>query len=350
MFYYPPKFPEVIGVYEKLAKKYYKDPDGLAKLAESHYKDMSAAVGKIKKEYDKGDKNDIDFLIEIDQRLAKAYCFRFWIVNYLFADGPIHEYYVDKIKYYSRRLVDVEGTEVEDYEKKILEIQRDLMQGDYADLYLQNALRGVKLMKVFKKYAELKNVLNQVRPFIEEGRTEKNPALNKILDRVYEIADIQKGAIGKELSTQLEIPLDQSKWRKTRSPFYSAIVHAIEFEKENLELEKRQREIKKKIDGYFKLARAKMSLQEAKELEISYRMARELAKSKDVMGNVDGVILPFWLGMLDHIADLLRKMGRPVRGTLGPGGMFYRLAWYLPDNLKIKVYTPDRVPFDINKV
>ena len=49
----------------------------------------------LKKEFEKGDQENLEFLVVTDQKLNKLFCFRFWPVNYLFADGPIHEFYVE---------------------------------------------------------------------------------------------------------------------------------------------------------------------------------------------------------------------------------------------------------------
>jgi len=340
IFVYPKKFPELVSYYEKAAERYFEDPAGFEIFAKNSFKDLHFGFEKINNAYQKGDKNSLEFLLSIDGRLHKLYAFRFWVVNYLFADGPLHEYYVDKIKFYSRRLVDINGIEVEEYERKIMEIQRDLMQSDYADLYLQSAFNGVNLMKVLRKDKKLSAIIKKIKPLVEKNEKKNNLYVYKNLDYIVEKL-LKKGYDFGEVMIQVA-------FRKTKLPLYHMMMHSIEFEKENIELEKRHNELTKKIESILDNSRKKLSVKEMKELRISYRMARILAKSKDIMGNIDPVLLPLWFEVLERIGKILQdaKTGYKKR-PIGPGALYYAFVWHLPDEFKIKAFKPDNIPFNI---
>lgn len=351
IYFYPRKFPQIIEVYTETAKKVCQDPKAFEQLGNLHHDELFAGLEKIKKDYAKGDQKDLAFLVNIDSRLHKLYCFRFWIVNYLFPDGPLHEFYIDKIKYYSRRLVEEEFLDVEDFEARILQIQRYLIQSDYADLYLLNALAGVKLMKILRN-KKMDKLINNVKNLIEKEGKEENKKIYKLLDPIIDKAYARKDDFGKKLADALGIMIEQAEFRKTRMPIYNMIIHSIEFEKENLKLDKRHDQMKKRIKELLDLAKRKFSKNEYEELNLCYQMARNFTKYKDVMGSVDPVLLPFWFTVLGKIYRILKKRNKKYAITtkFGPGGMFYALGWYLPDDLKIKVFTPDFKPFSIKKL
>ena len=343
MDFYPGKFPEIISFYEKCAKKYFENPKDFEIFAKNSYKDLVIGVEKIKKDYDKGDKNDLNFLLFTDSRLHKLYAFRFWIVNYLFADGPIHEHYVDRIKFYSRLAVDVQELDIHDYEKKILEVERNLLQSDYADLYLRFALNGVVLMRLLRKNKKLFNIAKKVKLLIKEESPEKNnPLIYKKLDII--IDKIDKSLFDKEL-------IVQSEFRKTKLPIYNMIIHSIEFEKENERLQERQDKLKKEISNTLNFIKEKCSKEESRELEISYKMASILAESKDIMGNIDQELLPLWFEILEKIAVILKNTNTGyTQRPIGPGALFYAFSWYLPDEYKANIFTSDTKPFNLDKI
>ncbi len=352
IYFYPRKFPQIVKAYTEAAKKVCIDPKEFEKLGNIHHDELFAGFEKIKKDYDKGDQKDLAFLVDIDARLHKLYCFRFWVVNYLFSDGPLHEYYIDKIKYYSRRLVEVGDLDVEDFEAQISQVQRNLMQSDYADLYLLNALNGVKLMQVLRD-KKMHKLINDVKKLIEKQDKKENSKIFKLLDPVIDEAYEKKNNFGKKLAKALEIMIEQAEFRKTRMPIYNMIIHAIEFEKENLDLDKRHDQMTKRIKELLNLAQKKFTKDEYEELKISYQMARNFIKYKDVMGSIDPLLLPFWFKLLGQIYRVLKKTNKNFAvppSSFGPGGMFYALGWYLPDDLKVKVYNPDFKEFSLKNL
>lgn len=343
MDFYPGKFPEIISFYEKCAKKYFENPKDFKIFAKDSYKDLVIGVEKIKKDYNKENNNNLDFLLLIDSRLHKLYTFRFWVVNYLFADGPIHEHYVDRIKFYSRLAIDAQELDIQDYEKKVLKVERNLLQSDYADLYLRFALNGVTLMRFLRKDKKFLGIIKEVKLLVEKENPKKNnPLIYKKLDTI--INKIDKSLFDKEL-------LIQSEFRKTKLPIYNMIIHSIEFEEENKKLQERQDELKKEITNILNFIKEKCSKEEFRELEISYKMASILAESKDIMGNIDQELLPFWFEVLEKIAKILENMNTGYKQRpIGPGALFYAFSWYLPDEYKAKIFTPDNKPFDISEI
>jgi hypothetical protein len=106
-----------------------------------------------------------------------------WIINYLFPDGPLHEFYIEKIRHYSRRLVEVEDLNIEDYEERILPVQRNLMQGDYADLYSQNALNGVEIVELLAANKNGQEVIKKVNQLLEQNK-KATTEIYKLLDPI----------------------------------------------------------------------------------------------------------------------------------------------------------------------
>ena len=147
VLYYPRKFPLIINYYNKLVRELHMNPKKFKETCLKLEEELFAGFKKIKDDFDKCGDKDINFLVEIDQRLHKLFCYRFWIINYLFCDGPLHDYYVSKVKEYAEQIAD--WNEVEDKEISTLQTERDLLQGDYADLYLKQTLEGIEIYDVF---------------------------------------------------------------------------------------------------------------------------------------------------------------------------------------------------------
>jgi hypothetical protein len=349
IFYYPVKYPKIIKYYEETAQKYFSDPEGFEIFCNKSYEELFEGFSKIAKDYQKGDRNDLNFLFDVTNRLHKLYAFRFWVINYIFADGPLHEYYVTRIRYYSRRIADIEVMGIEDYEARIHEIERDFIQSDYADLYLQSALASVELMEILRKDGKFEKSIEGVKSRINNKNN--NSQVYKLLDPIIEEAIGEKSALGKKLRKLMHIPIEQAGWRKTKLPIYYMLMQSIEFEEKNMELEKRKESMKNRIDILLDLAKSSFSNKEFEELELCYKMARNLSKAKDVMGAIDDILLPFWIGDLNsRTIKALRAQGIKVPDRpLGPGAFTYFFVWYFPDEIKAKVFTIDPEPFDLKK-
>src|SRR5687768_14312491 len=149
MFFYPRKFPLIVSYYEEVAKKVAKDPKAFQEYGNWAKEELWKGYEKINKDYQNGDQNNLEFLVDIDQRMHKLCCFRFWVVNYLFADGPLHDYFVTNLKALIRKFIDA-TEDIEDYEQKVILAERDLMQTDYADLYLESAMSDIKTAELIE--------------------------------------------------------------------------------------------------------------------------------------------------------------------------------------------------------
>lgn len=273
-------------------------------------------------------------------------CYRFWIVNYLFPDGPVHDFYVDTLKNSIRKFVDV-GDEVEEFEGKIVQIQRDLLQSDYADLYLRQALSGVELVKLLESNPKTRLLLFEAIKLIDKHSREDTKKINSIWDRLMELVHQDNAGDMVNFKKELEIPLEQAKFRKTMLPVYNMLTHAVEFREENKILAKRHDGMKQKIADLFTQAKNKLSAEEYELFEIAYQQTRNFAMFKDVMGEIDPQLLPLWFGMLDKIQAMLSKTTTVPPKPMGHSGMFYHLVWYLPPDLKAKVITPDLTHFSL---
>ncbi|NQT49123.1 hypothetical protein HQ571_00335 [Candidatus Kuenenbacteria bacterium] len=358
-FVFPNKYPKVVKLYKDIAKRVYDNPKLFREIGDEHYKELTMAFSKIKGDYDKeykkakqaGLETELEFLTSIDERLNRMYCFRFWIINYLFPDGPLHGFYVENLKNYARRLANDVDLDIHDYEEKYLSIQRDLLQNDYADLYLQNALRCVDLFKVLKAEPKTKKIIEKIEPLIEKQNAASNKKIYQLLDPIFTMAE-GKSAMAKKLQQYMAIAISQSKWRKTKMPFYTLIIHAVEFAEQNKKLEERHEQGNERIKSYLDLAKKTFTKQEYEELEVSYEMVRNFSMYKDVMGQIDALMLPFWINVVILRAEIiLKEMGTGyVVKNGGPGSFYYYLSWYLPAKLKVQIYTVDTVDFDINKI
>jgi len=347
MVFYPAKFPGIVSYYEEIAPKIAGDPVAFQEYGQWAHDELFAGFEKIKKDYEAGDQDNLSFLVSIDQRLHKLFCYRFWVVNYLFPDGPIHDFFVDTLKNMIRKIVDV-GEEVEEFESKIVKIQRDLLQSDYADLYLRQALSGVNLVSILEQLPRTKMFFDNATTLIDKRSPENKDKINAIWDQLVRLVESDHSDEITALREQLAIPLEQAQMRKSMLPVYNMLTHAVEFRIENKALAQRHGEMKQRIDELMGQAKQKLSPEEYNLFEVAYLQSRNFSMFKDIMGSIDPYLLPMWFGLLRKVASILAETVSMRPGmTIGPSTMFWYLAWYLPTDLKAKVITPDTTPFSV---
>ncbi|KKR91180.1 MAG: hypothetical protein UW74_C0029G0002 [Candidatus Giovannonibacteria bacterium GW2011_GWC2_44_8] len=348
MFYYPEKFPLIVSDFEEVAPKIAGDPEAFRQYSDHVRDELWAAYEKIKKDYEKGDQTNLEFLVGVDERFSKIYCYRFWIINYLFPDGPIHDFLVDNLKNLIRKFIDV-TEDIEDFEQRVVRIQRDLLQSDYADLYLQQALDGVKAVELLKANKKIAEKLPTVTQLIDEHSHSNTEKINSVWQEVYKIIKSDEDAVA--LREAMAVPLSQVEMRSSILPLYNMLTHAIEFREENEQLTKRHGGMLGTIDKYKDLARKELTAEEYELFEFCYEQARNFSMYKDVMGAIDEVLLPLWFGLHRQIKKLLIDNGVKIRERpTGPTAVSAHFVWYLPDELKAKVMTPDLVPFSLETI
>ena len=342
IFTYPNKFPLIKEKYEEAAQKYAMDPVGFRQYGDSQKAELIVGLDNLKKEYDSRKDKDLEYMVKMDQRLNKLFCFRFWIVNYLFADGPIHSFYVDNLRLLIRK--SVKADETEKYEAKVEEIIQTLLQSDYADEYLEQALDCNAALKELRNIKEIQEELEKVTILIDEDPMKNIEQINSIWKDIWKV--IENNEI---IGQKLRHAIYQVKFRSSMLPLYNILTHTIEFRKENLQLQEKYDKMHKKIDNILEQAKKELSTDEYDLLKMSYEQAKNFAMYKDVMGAVDGKLLPFWFGIHDEIREMLRKANSnmPIR-SVGQAGMFYYLVWYLPTDLKAIVMTPDFTDFSLD--
>jgi hypothetical protein len=348
LVYYPRKFPGIVPYYEEVVQKIANDPQGFREYGDWVREELFEGFKKIKNDYDNGDQDDLDFLLSIDQRFHKLICYRFWIVNYLCADGPLHDYFVDNLRSLIYKFVDVEN-DVEEFENKFAMIQRDLLQGDYADLYLQQALSGNRLMGLIKEDEKIIGIIERADVLIREDAGRNIEKINAIWDEL--IAEIR--SVGGELLKTLEIPLEQAEMRNSMNSVYNMLTHTVEFKKENESLAKRHGEMKNRIEELKQLAKEKLFEEEYELFVLAVEQIRNFTEYKDVMGEIDTVLLPLWFGIHNQMKEILIKNGvgeADRKISTGHSAVFYHYVWYLPDNLKAKIMTIDKTPFDLSSL
>lgn len=341
IFTYPNKFPLIKEKYEEAAKKYAMDPEGFRQYGDAEKAELVVGLDNLKKEYEENKDKDLEYMVRMDQRLNKLFCFRFWIVNYLFADGPIHSFYVDNLRLLIRKAV--KADETEKYEAKVEEIIQTLLQSDYADEYLQQALDCNAALTELKSIKNIDESLEKVTKLIDDNPLKNVNEINNIWKDIWELIKDNE-VIGKKLRHAI----NQVKFRSSMLPLYNILTHTIEFRKENLQLQEKYDSMHKKIDNILEQAKKELSADEYELLKMSYEQAKNFAMYKDVMGAVDGKLIPFWFGIHDEIREILRKTNpnMPIR-SVGQAGMFYYLVWYLPTDLKAIVMTPDFTDFSL---
>lgn len=347
--YYRSKFPPVVNYYEEVAQKIAFDAEAFREYGFWARKELGDAFEKVKQDYESGDQTSLEFLLEIDSRFQKMYCYRFWIVNYLFPDGPVHEFFVNNLKDLIRKIVDI-GDDVNDFEDQIERMQRDLMQGSYGDMYLQQALAGVKLYEQLKQRDETRTILEAAEPLVDEHNDEHRPKINELWEQLYSLIT-QNEQEYPDLRESLSIPLEQAVMRSSKQPFYNMLTHTVEFREENIELSHRHDGMGSVIDGYRITAKERLTEDEFELFELSYKQAQNFTEFKDIMGTIDTVLLPLWFGLHGKIRDILKSQNpsMPDRPT-GPPAVNQHFVWYLPEKLKAWVMTPDTEPFNLEKI
>ena len=349
--YYPWKYPGIILEYEKAARKYYFNPNGFEKFYRSLRKEIGIGTRKIRSKYGRKKKHSLEFLIDIDGKINKLYCYRFWIINYIFCDGPLHSFYVDKIKEYVRKIGIAPGVEIDVEESYLKEMERNLLQSDYADIYLRNALEGIKIMNILQKYQTVKKDFANLKIAVVQ---KNNKEIYRLVDKIVFKAEQdkkKKNHLAQSFIAALYLPLLQVKMRKNKFPLYTKIIHDIEFYDKNKELAKRYGKMKSEIQKIFKLAKKKLPSKEYSEMKTCYLMSRHLSKCKDVFGKIDLTLLPFWFQILYEIQEQLPYYKKHKKNIVkGTGSIFYSLVWYLPPDLKAKVFTIDEMPFDLKRI
>lgn len=364
MTYYPYKFPKVIEYFEQKAQALYDKPEAYAQFVRDEFNALEAAVNKVNEEYHKGDQTDLAFLVEIDQKFNKIFCFKFWVINYVFADGPLHEFYVDQLKAFARKMVDV-SDDVEEYEQRIIQIQRDLLQTDYADIYLVQALHGVVVMKYLEQDEFSKKIVDKVIPLLDEHNDKNNKELielwKPIVEKILDPSDDHYKALtdkSKDYSFRtlldlppLELPINQVRMRHTPFPLYSFLNHTVEFRQQNEDLEDRYQNMKETIEAVFAEAKDKLGEEEYSDFRLAYEMSKCFSMSKDIMGNVDPILIPVWEGDVHtRVHDILSKDHAVRYPARNHASMFGSFVWYLPNDLKSKVMSVDDRPFNFEEL
>ena len=187
IFTYPNKFPLIKEKYEEAAKKYAMDPVGFRQYGDSQKAELIVGLDNLKKEYDSRKDKDLEYMVKMDQRLNKLFCFRFWIVNYLFADGPIHSFYVDNLRLLIRKAA--KADETEKYEAKVEEIIQTLLQSDYADEYLEQALNCNTALKELRNIKEIQEELEKVTILIDEDPMKNVEQINSIWKNIWKVIE-----------------------------------------------------------------------------------------------------------------------------------------------------------------
>lgn len=364
MTYYPYKFPKVINYYEEKAQELYDKPEAYAEFVQDEFKELEASVNKVNEEYQNGDQTDLAFLVAIDQKFNKVFCFKFWVINYVFADGLIHEFYVDQLKAFARKMVDV-SDDIEEYERRIIQIQRDLLQTDYADIYLVQALHGVVIMKFLEQDEFSKKIIDTIIPLIDAHSDQNDEKIielwKPIADKILDPADDHYRLLTEKSAdfnfrtlldlAPFDLPLTQVRMRKTPFPLFSFLNHTLEFRKQNEALQDRYENMKGTIEQIFTEAKTKLSDEEYTDFRLSYEMAKCFSMSKDIMGNVDPILIPVWeRDVHAKIFEILSKDQQVRYPSVNHASMFGSFVWYLPPDLKSKVMSVDNRPFNFEEL
>ena len=343
VLYYPRKFPGVVEFFDDLVKEIHMKPDVFRRKCFELEKELFAGFRKIKKDYDDCENKDVTFLTRIDQRLHKLFCYRFWIVNYLLCDGPLHDHYVSKIKDFAEKIADWE--DVEDRERITLQMERDLLQSDYVDLYLKQALQGIMVSNFLLSTDLIKKDVNLLKELIEIGDDQKcYPIIEKIL-KILKMVPYEKKKEFEEIMKDQKLTADV---RGDNLSIYGAIIHSITFRENSLLLKARHESMKARLEKAFALAKEKLTLEEYKEFLIVTQMARNFVEAKDIFGEIDPMLIPFWFR--DILVAIQKKVCPNIDVDIMHSSMFKDLVWYLPDKLKIEVMTPDLDEFKVDQL
>ncbi|HLC32593.1 MAG TPA: hypothetical protein VJJ82_02100 [Candidatus Nanoarchaeia archaeon] len=338
--FYPKKFPSAVAEFEKLARTYFKNPGEFKKLIYQQQKELFAGFYKIKNEYDVQTNKTPELILKTDERLHKLFCFKFWMVNYGFCDGPLHDFYVERIKQYSERIAAWDNPD--DKENSVQLIERTLLQGDYADLYLQRVFTGIKLYDSLAESVEFAQEVRELKDYI--ARRDEAKAYRIIDAMIQKIVSDDRLA---ELKTILTDPLKNMPVRGDNLEVCQVFIQAFEFHEQNLKLQKRHQEMTHIIAEILAGAKEKLNTEEYEELKVCYEMSNLFKEAKDVYGEIDAELLPFWFGMLENLAS---QIGVPKDIPFGHSGAFYVHVWYLPEHLKARVFTPDVTGYEFERL
>jgi hypothetical protein len=335
MYFYPKKFPALIEYYETKAREFFLDPEGFAAFVTECLSDIYPRFESIKQTYEQTNKKDVRFLLEIDEQLQKLYAFRFWVINYLFADGPLHEFYVNQVRACIPKLID-HSLETEQYEYALAQAERNLLQSEHSDLYLLNALKSVDLITQLQTDKLGQKVYGEIQEMLaaKKNATTASTHMDSLVDRIMSPEDDWSRTVAGYMSLQIE----QALFRKTREPIYQMLIQAVEFENENRTLKERQAGLTDEVAELLKKAKNNLPDDEYDVFYKSYLMTSHLAEAKDQMGNVDPIILPFWFDLLDEIGNTIPNYTKTL---VGPGAVFYEFVWHVDDADKAFIYTPD---------
>ena len=254
--YYPKKFPPIKEYYTKLVKQLHNNPVKFRQTCFDLQKDLFQGFEKIKKDYDNCKKKDLDFLIDIDQRLHKLFCYRFWIINYLFCDGPLHDYYVSKVREYAEKVSVWEDLDEKD--KSVLQLERDLLQSDYADLYLKSVLKGIKLYDLMISNKTLKKYSDDIKAKVAVEKYDDSYAIIEKL--LIELESHKDNKLYQEVMKLL--PFHGAKVRGDNLMVYNVVIHSIQFRQKSLDLQQRFESMKVRLEKIVKLAKKKLSKKE----------------------------------------------------------------------------------------
>jgi len=343
-YYYPMKYPNIVAEFEKQTLLLAEDPAAYRAYGDRQHIEMEAMLNKIMKEHyalPEEKRYMLENLVKTEQKLSKMFCFKFWIVNYLFADGPIHDFYVTKIREFARKLVDPQEDTVE-YEADIKGIEHDLLQTDYADIYLKNALSSLKLIKILQKDAAYNQISEKIQFLLKQGVPKEE--LHKEYEKLISLIEKQKDTDALNI---LSDRMNQVKMRKSKLPLYTFITQVFEFYEENILLKNRYDNLKTRIENILDTAKQKLSGEEYALFALSYEQAKNFSMYKDVMGRLDHVLLPFWFDEINGNIYKILINHHPSLSSypcIGQAALFIIFVWFLPPKLKNYVMTPDLTP------
>ncbi len=336
VFYYKMKFPKVVDRYLDLVKKYYNNPGELRKICIEESDEMVRISKKFIEFYKDIEKTgDLKKLIEIDQKLNKLSCFKFWIYNYLLCEGPLQTFHIEKISEISENLAEGDTVEEIEYEKERTE--KILIQTDYTDFYVENLLRSIKIRGELEKFQELKEYLSKFQDSKSLGFKKANEISKKLSEEIKK--DKEKYKILWEEFKEL---LGVCEIQDSYLPLSSVIRMGFEYKERALKYEENHEQLKKDIESIFVKARKNLSDEDYKQLNISYKMLRLLAESKDLFGKSDDLTIPFWFKLIRKIAEKLKNQNL----ALGQGTSYYSFVWHVPDNIKGIIYKIDSTDFN----
>ena len=341
--FFPSKYPLINKEYTEVVKKVAFDPDAFCTYADKQREEMIAGWEKIKGEYDslpEEKQHDLKNLVYYEQRISRLYCMKFWLVNYLLADGPLHDFYVSNIRHFVEVFVDSNIDPVV-YQTQVQEIVNTLLKADYTDTYLEQAIASVELIALLRKHPHIAQTINVIADLLKSDakKSEIQTNLQLLFKEIQDLKD-------KKINEFLWKPMDQAAYRKGDYPVLGFLQQMIEFEKENNALAERQKLVKSKLESIFELAKSKLSADDYELFIICYKQANNLSRYKEINGVLDTVLLPFWYRELygNIFVHLQKKYPhlRPLGSGAGRGSiMFTYFVWLLPDELKLYVMTDD---------